>query len=114
MSSSARSTRPGLAGIALAWFLLFPSLGIVQKYFGTRGAATYLSVGSLLLVCGALNGVNLRRHLMRIDQRLVPWATAGLLAALGLAFVVLYSAVQFRRRLLAFAVRHRRWRQRSR
>jgi hypothetical protein len=86
MSSSARSARRELGGIALAWFLLFPSLGIVQKYFGTRGAAAYLSVGSLLLICGALNGVTSPPRCGSI--------TSGAerqqdFLALGLAFVVL-------------------------
>jgi TM2 domain-containing membrane protein YozV len=38
------------AAAALAWFLFFPSLGIVQKYIGTAGAFACFGLAFLLIV----------------------------------------------------------------
>jgi hypothetical protein len=74
----------------MAWFLLFPSLGLVQKYLGTDAAMAYVSVGSLLIIGGASRGMKWLQRDAPIAGRTFRLASSGLLAALALGFLVFY------------------------
>jgi hypothetical protein len=79
-----------LAGAELAWFLLFPSLAIVQKYLGTPASYAYFGIGSAVMITVGVRGLTLRSMLTSIDEHWIPWATAALIAGLVAAFLVLY------------------------
>ena len=80
-----------LAGAELAWFLLFPSLGIVQKYLGTTGAYAYFGIGGLLLTVG-VRGLTMASEVKATGQ---PWARramAALFVGLAVALGVIYAS----------------------
>lgn len=53
MSARASSILAACMGFGLSWFLLFPSLGVVQKHFGTLVSAGWVCAGAMLLIVGA-------------------------------------------------------------
>jgi hypothetical protein len=76
-----------------AWsaaFVLFPSFGIVQKYFRTRGALCYGVAGAAALVLAARHHASLRARIEAVDRRTAYVLTVALLVALVGAFAVLY------------------------
>lgn len=79
-----------VAGAELAWFLLFPSLGVVQKYLGTAAAFTYFGIGLVVLITLGIRGRVAASELNSIDRRWIRLATAALFAGLVIAFIALY------------------------
>jgi len=73
-----------------ATFLLFPSLGIIQKYFRTRGALVYVAIGLLLFVAAIRHNAGLRSRIDAVDRRWAWRIAAALFVALVVAFAVLY------------------------
>lgn len=78
-----------LTGAALAWFLLLPSLGVVQRYLGTAAAWAYLGTGFALFVSLAV-GVSPGKRPTVHDRRWVSPAIAVLFATIVVAFCILY------------------------
>jgi hypothetical protein len=80
----------GLAGAALAWFLLFPSLGVTQKFLGTTVTLAYFGGGFLLLVILGARSWPAAFHSRAHDQRRMLLTLVALYAVLVAAFVILY------------------------
>jgi hypothetical protein len=78
--------KPGL----LAAFVLVPSLGIVQKYFRTRGAVLYAAAGFLAILVAHRRSTTLCGLLKALDRKWTWLLVTTLLASLILAFAVLY------------------------
>jgi hypothetical protein len=79
-----------VAGVLLAWFLIFPSLGILQKYAGARGALAY-SVGvTALLMLLAWRGPAVGSWLRAQHRSTARWTLAVLCLGLAVLFAVLY------------------------
>jgi len=73
-----------------ATFVLFPSLGIIQKYFRTRGALVYLAIGLLLFVAAVRRNAGLHSRIEALDRRWAWRLASALFVALVVAFAVLY------------------------
>ena len=56
-----------------ATFVLFPSLGIIQKYFRTRGALVYLAIALLLFVAAVRPNAGLHHHWSIVQVCLFQW-----------------------------------------
>lgn len=84
-----KSKASALAGAALSWFLLLPSLGLVQKYLGTTAALGYFTLGSLLLIALSVRHPAVSRAVDMMDRRWALWTMTALFAGLALAFMVL-------------------------
>ena len=81
-----------LAGAELAWFLLFPSLGIVQKYLGTTAAFAYFGIGSLLLIAVGLRSHTIVSEISAIGRRWTRLAMVAGFVALAVAFMTTYAS----------------------
>ena len=84
------TTRFTLAGVLLAWFLIFPSLGILQKYAGTRGALVYAASAAALLMLLAWHGPAVVARLRALNRRTAPWALVVVCLGVAALFSVLY------------------------
>lgn len=73
-----------------ATFVLFPSLGIVQKYFRTRGALIYVAIGLLLLLAALRRTARVHSLIDALDRRWAWRLAAVLFLVLVVAFAVLY------------------------
>src|SRR6476620_4337386 len=73
-----------------ATFVLFPSLGIIQKYFRTRGALVYLAIALLLFVAAVRRNAGLHSRIEALDRRWAWRLASALFVALVVAFAVLY------------------------
>ena len=81
---------PLTQGLLLAWFLLFPSLGVVQKYFGSPVAFAYALGGSVVLVAAAARAPSLRQRLGRFGARWAGIAIVMLVAGFAVSLALLY------------------------
>jgi ALG3 protein len=81
-----------LAGAELALFLLFPSLGIIQKYLGTGGAFAYFGIGGLLLIALSARARSLASEIKGIGRPWIRLAIAVTFGALAMAFVLFYAS----------------------
>jgi hypothetical protein len=81
------------AGIELSWFLLFPSLGVFQKYLGTNAALAYFGIGSLVLIAIGVRGPILASRIKTISRPWTRLATAVLFGGLVVAFALIYASV---------------------
>ena len=77
---------------ALALFLLFPSLGIVQKYLGTSGAFVYFAIGGVLLMVVTVWGLPLASKIKAIGQPWIRLAIVLMFGVLAIAFLTLYAS----------------------
>ena len=73
-----------------ATFVLFPSLGIIQKYFRTRGALVYLAIALLLFVAAVRPNAGLHSRIEALDRRWAGRLASALFVAVVVAFAVLY------------------------
>jgi hypothetical protein len=78
---------------ALAWFVLFPSLGIVQKYGGTTGAFAYFGLGFVLLVVVVAPRLQAGLQGSRGNRSWIRWSLVALYVVLVVTFVFLYPVV---------------------
>lgn len=79
-----------LFGVALSWFLLFPSLGLFQKYLGTTRALVCMAIGVALFARLATTRWFAAPSREEIDRGWMSTTTAVLFAVLVLGFVVFY------------------------
>ena len=79
-----------VAGALLAWFLIFPSLGLAQKYGGIRGVLVYGAVTTALLMLLAWHHRRVIDRLRHIDLRVVQWALVAVFAGVTALVSVLY------------------------
>jgi hypothetical protein len=77
-------------GAVFAGFLLFPSLGLVQKYLGLKAVCVYCALGTWLLIDLARRAQAVRSLVLATDRRWLLWAMAATYVALTVAFAVLY------------------------
>jgi hypothetical protein len=80
---------PVVTAAALAWFLFFPSLGIVQKYIGTTGALAY-GLGLLLLAMSGARRLLANLRGWRGDGSGIAWSLVAMYVVLVAGFVSLY------------------------
>ncbi|HEX7796620.1 MAG TPA: hypothetical protein VF456_19795 [Vicinamibacterales bacterium] len=81
-----------LAGAELALFLLFPSLGIVQKYLGIAGAFAYFGIGGVLLIALSVRGLPFASEIKAIGRPWIRLAIVLMFVVLAIAFVTFYAS----------------------
>lgn len=79
-----------LAGGSFAWLLLFPSLGIVQKYGGTEVAFVYFAAGTVAVIVMAAGGAGIVDRIKAIDGRWLAVVVATMLVGLVTALLLAY------------------------
>jgi hypothetical protein len=84
------NTRSVVQGLLLAWFLLFPSLGVVQKYIGSKLALAYAAAGTVALLAVAVRASALRARLERLGGRGAWAAIVALVAGFAVSLAVLH------------------------
>jgi len=81
------------AGAALTWFVLFPSLGLIQKYLGTAAAFAYFTAGFIALIGFSSRHWPAFSRRADTERRWFSSTTALLFGALAIVFLIGYPLV---------------------
>jgi uncharacterized membrane protein YidH (DUF202 family) len=81
---------PVARAVLFAAFVVVPSLGIVQKYFRTRGAIAYAGIGVCTAWLCARRADQLRERVRALEPCRTRWMAVALFASIVLAFALLY------------------------